>query len=144
MGAIMYRKWTHVFMKIIYKKSSILGNIYIYHNLHRKWMQEFQNIIWQNPFIMLYNYVLKMNTCVFENRMAKSFIFQDICTIYYNIQKINACICKKNYMAAMNWLFEFSLFFLPRHITFGITMMPWWPRWRLKSPVSRLFTQTFV
>ena len=25
-----------------------------------------------------------------------------------------------------------------------ITMTSWWPRWRLKSPASRLFTQSFI
>ena len=29
-------------------------------------------------------------------------------------------------------------------ISFTITMTSWWARWRLKSPVSRLFTQTFI
>ena len=28
--------------------------------------------------------------------------------------------------------------------THSITMTSWWPRWRLKSPASRLFTQAFI
>ena len=27
---------------------------------------------------------------------------------------------------------------------YAITMTSWWPRWRLKSPASRLFTQPFI
>ena len=30
------------------------------------------------------------------------------------------------------------------HLKYHITLTSWWPRWRLKSPVSRLFTQSFI
>ena len=32
----------------------------------------------------------------------------------------------------------------PSQLVSNITVTPWWSRWRLKSPASRLFTQPFI
>ena len=38
----------------------------------------------------------------------------------------------------------FAAFNTSNFISFIITMMSWWTRWRLKSPASQLFTQPFI